>query len=529
MKTYLDLKCGLKPFYWNEGESRNILFISLDMVPPLFYLNKNEEIRTPNLDYLRKEGWFFKNAFSSSPLCTPSRASLLTGRYSYITGNPERGHDGHTFYLREQDIIFPEYLKAAGYHLRHFGKCHIGSGRVIEVFGENATPWDRWSPPWYDDDEYLTFLKCKGYGPIDFNRKIYGLDSSGLGEGNFYGGWIAPDGENPFTKDITYPAFLVDKVISALEVKPRRTGPFYFQLDFFGPHQPFAIPAGVEEREREIRKMMKLPESYIKLMENDFKAPWPEPRIYRMYRKNWGLMNEQIAIDYRVANQLQYELLDEQIGRLFDYLKKVELYDDTWIIFIADHGEMNGEMALIDKGSYLNPLTIRVPVIVKPPQSLRTNGGGKEIESLVSLLDLAPTILEIGGIRTECRLDGICLSDFLDKPRPEDKPVLFEVWSHVMVNPSVGMVFQAENGNLYSFIYNACDDQDELYRLDNKSEYLNLIEDSGMKTIRKEAIGTMARFLAADPRWFGYSQYINLEYSEELPGKRGDTQFFRKE
>ena len=77
-----------------------------------------------------QDGTFFSNAFCTVPLCSPSRASYLTGRYSYVQGNGERAPEGLETQLRADDIIFPEYLKAAGYITRQVGKCHVGAQEI---------------------------------------------------------------------------------------------------------------------------------------------------------------------------------------------------------------------------------------------------------------------------------------------------------------------------------------------------------------------------------------------------------------
>ena len=121
--------------------------ISTDMVPLDFHCPPMAtSVATPNIDALCAVK--FRHAFATSPLCSPSRAAYMTGRHSYITTNGERAHDGHAIHLRPDDVIFPEYLKATGYHTRHVGKCHVGAAKFIDVFGENDAPWDRWSPPW---------------------------------------------------------------------------------------------------------------------------------------------------------------------------------------------------------------------------------------------------------------------------------------------------------------------------------------------------------------------------------------------
>ena len=107
----------------------------MDMVPQEFH-RQDSSLNIPNQRSLMKEGINCTRAFSSSPLCGPSRASFLTGRYTYITGNSERSHDGHATELRPDDIIWPQYLNALGYHTRHVGKSHVGTEHFMKAFSE---------------------------------------------------------------------------------------------------------------------------------------------------------------------------------------------------------------------------------------------------------------------------------------------------------------------------------------------------------------------------------------------------------
>jgi arylsulfatase A-like enzyme len=529
-KRYVDPVTGRGPFWMDaERAHSNILLITMDMVPREFYLHFEESapLRAPVLHGLKREHVFFENAYCASPLCSPSRAAYLTGRYPYITGNSERAHDGHEIHIREDDILFPAYLKGAGYHVRHVGKSHVGTHKYMDIFGETDSPWDRWSPPWYDDDEYVDYLRERGFERFTFERSIYGEDPSGRGRGNFYGGWVASQRGKPFTAELSYPAFLVHKAVKSLESRRDQDKPFYLQLDFFGPHQPFAIPSDMQQREEQIREQVKLPRSYQKLLENGFSAPWPEPRVYRMYRKNWGLANPQTLKDYMVAHQLQFELMDAVIGNLFEYLKKEGLYEDMWIVFIADHGEMNGRMGLIDKGAFLNPAVLQVPVILKAPEAHSPAPASRTVRRAVSLLDLAPTILDIAGVRTDERLDGTSLLRTLEGiPRPADKPILFDVWSHAVPNPCVGMVFETDDGPPYMYTFNTVDDLDELYLLDGSAEPLNVFGEDEQKGVVDAVIERMHAVLEHDERWRGYADYFKLTYAERLRRPLGDRQRF---
>jgi hypothetical protein len=284
----------------------------------------------------------------------------------------------------------------------------------------------------------------------------------------------------------------------------------------------------MEEREREIRAAIGLPESYRRLAASGFRAEWREPRVYRMYRANWGLTDPATALDYRVANQLQFEHLDAMIGRFLDGLAERGLYDSSWIFFLADHGEMNAELALVDKGAYLRPQVIRAPLVVKPPAGVQAIAAGAAVEAPASLLDLAPTVLEIAGIRTGDACDGMSLLELARLGRrPADRPVLCDVWSHVVPNPCIGTVFEAAGGGLCLFSYNAADDLDELYELGGEGEAVNVCEDAAKAAVRAEAVRRMDTLLAADPRWVGYSHAFRLDYGAELPDAGGDRQLFR--
>ena len=533
-RDYVDPLTGRAPFEYAEPEvSDNLLFVSTDMVPQEFWNRGPYSAirRTPHLDRLALEGSSFSNAFATAPVCSPSRAAYLTGRHSYIMTNSERGHDGHDMHLRETDTIFPEYLSRVGYHTRHVGKSHVGRHKFMDAFGENDSPWDRWSPPWFDDDSYLSYLRDRGLGPITFDRSIYGASPAGGEPGNFYGGWIAPQEGLPFPIEGTYPWYLVERAIATLESRPSRDQPFYLQLDFFGPHQPFAIPGGFEERERDIRAAVPHPVSYQLLKENGYKAPWLEPRVHRIYRENWGLQDEGTVEDYLVANVLQYEIIDLALGRLLEYLDRHNLYSTTTIVYTADHGEMNCNLGLLDKGAFLNPHDMRVPLVIKPAvscQDLFPPGSASDVP--VSLIDIAPTICDLAGIAPADRTDGFPLQATLrGDMRPVDRPILAEVWAHVIPNPCVATVFLGSDGSRYLFSFNICDDISELYRLDPsgraEDELKNLFvqEDSG--SILEEAIRYLDSILAADERWKGYHAYGRLVFAKYL-GAGGDMQRF---
>ena len=177
-RDVLDRKSGRGPFEIEEGAGRPpIVFVTADMVPPEFYRGEGANSHlpeTPNLDRLRTDAVTFDNAFTCSPLCGPSRAGYLTGRYPYILANEERAHDGWAVALREEDVIFPEYLSASGYTARHAGKSHIGTAHFTRAFGEADSPWNRWAPPMEDDDAYVAYLRRLGVRAPRYENPLRG-------------------------------------------------------------------------------------------------------------------------------------------------------------------------------------------------------------------------------------------------------------------------------------------------------------------------------------------------------------------
>jgi arylsulfatase A-like enzyme len=507
------------------GAGPSIFLISVDMVSPDMYGRGRyaEHIQTPNIDQLRRDGVWFDNAFCNSPLCGPSRASYLTGRYAYLTVNEERAHDGFETELRTDDIIFPEYLRHSSYCCRHVGKCHVGTGKFMDAFGENDSPWNRWAPPLSDDDAYGIYRKELGVQGMRFRREVRGLMPDRSTPGNSYGGWVEQVTGDAFPVEATYPHYLARRAAQIARLHAGRHQPLYLQLDFFAPHQPFFVPAGNEEREAELREIVEIPESYSQMANRDF-APLPdEPYVYQQYSRHWGLYEEQTMRDYLVAHLLQMEVLDGAIGVFLDALSEAGFYEDSMIIFLGDHGEMNGHRALIDKGVYGHPRVERVPLCLKLPHG---ESAGQGVSAPVCLLDLAPTVLQTAGISPRARLDGESLLPLVHAEKSErDRPFIFESGWHVTANPAVSIQKQIPGRGHFLYTYNVTSPIDELYDLSDQT-YRNLAPDENYRDVLTRMMRELGTVLQADRRWRCYWHSYRLEKHAELEIESGDTQMF---
>jgi arylsulfatase A-like enzyme len=528
---FINEKTGQHPFRHRKpsGKLSNIFLITIDMVSPdCYHLSRplSKEMNLPAFRELERDGVVFQNAFAPVPLCAPSRAAYLTGRYTYVLGNGEHAPEGLETELRRDDVIFPEYLKKLGYVTKHCGKCHVGTGKFIDAFGENDNPWDQWYPPISQDEAYLEYQRRLGIKPQKYSREIVFRQRDRVTPGNGVGGWIVQEDGEPFPLEGQYSYFLaqraLEKLDHAMNSSATQGQPIYLQLDLFDPHQPFSVPDGFDQRERELRAAIGLPETYRKVAARDW-APFPDqPHIYDLYRQYWGLYDAEALINYRVANALQMEVADCALARVIQTLKEKHLYDESVIIVMADHGEMNGRWGLVDKGVYLYPDVLRTPLVIKMPASMGIPP--RSLNAPVSLLDIAPTILSLAGIEPEARLDGESLIPYLQGAvAPANRDMIFSCGWHVGVNFACGIQAWDGKGNHHLYAYNASSDIDELYDL-NAVEAENLAQDPQHARLRSEMIGRLGELLRSDPRWGGFWASYRLDKFFELPKRPGSMQ-----
>ena len=472
----------------------------------------------------------FTNAFCASPLCAPARAALATGRYTYITANGERAHDGHETILRPSDVIFQEYLKATGYKTKHAGKGHLGTQKFMDAFDENDNAWDRWAPPIYDDELYLAYLRRLGVKPQRYKKEIRGLQQDRKTPHVSVGGWIEQADGKPFPLEAQYTHYLVrravEKLDAALAEKDGR--PIYLQLDIFDPHQPFSIPAGLEDREKALRgACSELPESYDDVQAHGWK-PFPQrAEDLRSLPAQLGtLRSARPCAITAPPTRLQMEVVDRALAKFLDALKQRGLYDESILIFTSDHGEMNGRQAMVDKGVYLYPDVLRVPLAVKMPKSF--GASGRTVESPVCHLDIAPTLLGVAGVEPMERLDGQSLMPHLQGTAPPaDRELFFECGWHIGVNFACATQTWTRGGEHYLYSYNAVVAVRRALRPAPRRMRRTWPLSPEHKKTHAEMVARLGAMLERDPRWIGYSGPFRIDHYFDLPKPKGDVQMFR--
>nr|MDO8088113.1 sulfatase-like hydrolase/transferase [Candidatus Sigynarchaeum springense] len=333
----------------------------------------NKEIKTPHIDALARDGTFHSNCFTTFPLCTPARYSLLTGLYA-------RQHLGMT---NETTLpcgiaTFPRILKQAGYKTGCIGKMHfkptyLDVGFDLMILAEQAGPGR------YDDDYHRWLMErglvdatdmqdqvfeCRAKAPASY-REDFGSEPSALGDENYSTSWIR------------------DRAIEVMEAWDG--GGNMLMVGFIKPHHPFDVPPPWSE--------MYDPERLTLL------PGWTDDNLSRDTRFYGGYFNNK-ALDpaklKRVMAQYYASIsqIDACVGQMVAVLKKKGLYDDTLVIYTSDHGEYMGFHHMLLKGNYMYDPLVRVPLVVKYPGNARA---GQRHDGLVSIIDITATIVDAAG------------------------------------------------------------------------------------------------------------------------------------
>jgi len=410
---------------------RNIIFILTDdhRYDALGFLKAQTFIKTPNLDRLANGGAYLTNAFVTTSLCSPSRASILTGLYAHKHKVVDNQNP-----VSKDLVFFPQYLKEIGYQTALVGKWHMGGD-----YDEPQRGFDYW-------------VSFKGQGS-------YLPEKNGL---NVNGRQVEQKGY--ITDELT------DYALDFLKNR-KKNKPFMLYLSHKGVHADF-IPA---DRDKGM------------FMNYSFKPPFTmeignhqgAPMWLQNQRNSWHGVefpyhsNLDIGEYYKRYAETLYSV-DESVGRIMDYLKEQGLLESTLIIYMGDNGFQFGEHGIIDKRTAYEA-SMRVPMLAYCPEIIKP---GTVVKQIIANIDVAPTILEAAGLKAPDYMDGKSFLSFLEgKDQTWRNWLLYEYyWER---NYPQTPTMHALRGNRYKYIhYTGIWDTDELYDLQNDPlESKNLIRD----------------------------------------------------
>ena len=398
----LALVCSLCVLSCRDAEQRrqyNVLFIAVDDLRPELGAYGNPIIKTPNIDKLASWGVRFDAAYAQYPLCSPSRTSMLTGRYPTQTGVRDNG----TWLV----VTLPKYFKQQGFVTLRTGKIfHAGDGwgeddteawSVGEVQGKNsgtdaATPTVTAAPPSAEQRE-------RDYRA--WSDQIVVLEGNGETHGDYR---------------------VATRAIELLgEYKDK---PFFLAVGFILPHSPPTAP----------RKMIEMYDAAKMPLPVDF-APRPQaPAGFpaRSIQPNKDLFigrdaSEQEAREMIRAYYASITFTDANIGRVLDALERLKLRERTIIVFWGDHGYHLGEKGKWSKHDSLFEVGTRVPLLIVLPGA---KGNGQGSPRVVEAVDLYPTLTDLCGLPLPAGLMGQSLGPLLDNPKAKWKQPAYMVTKH---------------------------------------------------------------------------------------------------
>jgi arylsulfatase A-like enzyme len=345
----------------------------------------NKIIRTPNLDSIAADGVLFPNAYTSTPSCTPARAGILTGLSPW-----HHGMLGYGRVAGQYPFELPQALRDAGYYLFGISKMHWYPQKKLRGYhGLLVDESGRAETPGFVSDYRLWF---KQQAP-DLNP-----DATGIGWNDYLAkAYALPERLHPTT-------WTGDRAVEFIE-KYDRTEPFMLKVSFARPHSPYDPP----QRFMDMYNVDDMPAPVVGDWAARY-APHDEPPNPSLWHGDLGVRQ---AKESRRAYYASVTFIDEQVGRILAALKKRDLYDNTLILFFADHGDMLGDHHLWRK-TYAYESSANIPMILRWPKEMGMDSrrGGK-LPQPTELRDVLPTFLDAAGAPIPANLDGKSLLDLV--------------------------------------------------------------------------------------------------------------------
>jgi N-acetylglucosamine-6-sulfatase len=416
-------------------------------------------IKTPNIDRIAKEGALFRNAFMTTPLCSPSRASFLTGQYAHthgITDNVDRSAASH------QLVTFPLLLHQSGYETAFIGKWHMGND------DKPRQGFDRW----------VSFKGQGTYRDPDINEDGRSIKPSGYITdilNNYAVEFIRRQHDKPFL------IYLAHKAIHP-EVTQNNDGSVNLaDAELF-------IPA---ERHKNLYTSRKIPRR-----PNYGRAPEDKPALQRRIDSLPPLGSKTATRDETIlGRQRSLMAIEDGVGEILKALKETGQINNTVIVFTSDNGYFYGEHGLSVERRLAYEESIRMPLLVRYPKVIKA---GITRNEFALNIDIAPTLLELAGIKAPASMQGRSLVPLLEGRRPAWRnSFLIEYYSDKVFPRILKMGYKAVRNEQWKYIhYLELEGMDELYNLKTDPyEMKNLIHQSSAAGALNEMKQQMERLI----------------------------------
>ncbi|MHB1357159.1 MAG: sulfatase-like hydrolase/transferase [Anaerolineae bacterium] len=413
--------------------------------------NGHPLLKTPNIDSLAAEGIRFTHAFSPSPICVPERNCLLHGQWAtehqcitnYDSESPRPP--------RESLPTFSHALREGGYYLGYVGKWHVRQDRgpLDSQFGFTEFI--------ADGNPYTAWRESQGLAPVPHSN-----------------GWLGELDPHILPRQSQL-AWGSDHAIEIIQRGAESGMPFFVRWDPTEPHLPNVVP-----------------EPYYSMYPPCDIPPWPgfadtligKPYIQAQQRRTWRVDHWTWENWSRIVSRYLavISLLDTQVGRLLDALKRLQVADNTLVIYTTDHGDLCGSHGMIDKMNIMYDDVVRVPLVMRWPDHIAP---GSTCDAFVShSIDLASTFCDIADVAIPDTFRGKSLIPLMLGNQDNNRQDIFST-------------FHGNQFGLYSQRMVRDRQMKYIWNLTAEDELYDLVQDPGE-----------LRNLATDPNYLGELQRL---------------------
>ncbi len=513
------------------SEKMNFLFIITDQqrANHISCYNENNVLKTPNIDKIAREGIKFTNFYCNNPICMPNRSTIFTGQYPSVHGVTTNGRN-----LPQGTNTFVDILRESGYHTANFGKIHLNYfGATSKQFNtadesqEFALPMDYKKlssyMPYFGLEEvkivsghgilcahpdYLKWVesKIKLDENLQVKLKIEPNDSTREILKKFTR-LMNPNREKSFMKLQIWNHEVPEELYSTTFVKENTINflkkfskgeylkeKFFTFCSFPDPHHPYSPPGKYFDMYNP--DDINLPESFY---DNHEKSPKFMNEHYNSTINTEGTVKglfpkpkdvtEMDAKRVIAASFGMEKMIDDAIGEILNVLSDTGLAENTVVIFTTDHGELGGDHRFFFKGPYLYQSLIKIPFLIKIPNTLKNI----TCASLSSSIDIPETVLELAGLPIPETMQGKSLGPILKNPDTIiNEDVLIEM-DDEYINEKTRTLISEEGWRLTVFsnidnegqLFNLKDDPNEMNNLWNNKSYKDIKSDLVLRLFRK--------------------------------------------
>jgi len=410
-----------------EKKQPNILFLFADQFRGDIMSCVGGPAKTPHLDSIAAEGALFTNCTTVAPLCVPARISLFTGKYPHTTG----AWDNAVYMLSPDCNLWTKEFRGLGYDTSLFGKTHLHTN-IGDVMGRDYLVKGYGFDTVNETGGPHCMCECHTYMGDEWKEK-------GLYED--YCKDMHSRGKTPFARPSTLPledyydVYVGRKGAEFLE-NYDGDKPWFCHVSFGGPHEPWDTP----EPYASMYKREDMPKPIPQMVSVNPDRPTGEVDVQIKSLP----CNEEQAAEIRADYCGAVTLIDEQIGRIVDVIKKRGEWENTIVLFTSDHGEQNGDHGFLNKRNFMNS-AMNIPLIIRTPET--AVNGGFTSDAMVNLIDVGPTLVELAGGKLNYEQFGQSLCGVLDGSTKEHRDhILSEYKGEIMyMDDEWKVVFNAKS------------------------------------------------------------------------------------